>query len=237
MSKASFRSNFQRATACIAGLLAAASTLAQSSLDGYIITVDPPVLAPGQTATITIEGRFDPAAGCALASLMADLLVSQHADGLHDLATIRPFGGDPGSVDPAGVRPLWVQQLTGLAGEPGDTRNPIPFWRASFTAPDTDRPLTILLATRTWEFTLNTQCCGHCYRPISRLDELDEAVATIIVTACRADLDLDGALTIFDFLEFQTLFSAGDDRADFDGDGSLTIFDFLAFQTAFDAGC
>ncbi|MEQ8318196.1 MAG: GC-type dockerin domain-anchored protein [Phycisphaerales bacterium] len=54
---------------------------------------------------------------------------------------------------------------------------------------------------------------------------------------CRADLDGDGVLTIFDFLAFQNLFDAGDLAADFDGDGELTIFDFLAFQNAFDAGC
>ncbi len=54
---------------------------------------------------------------------------------------------------------------------------------------------------------------------------------------CRADLDGDGELTIFDFLAFQNLFDAGDPIADFDGDGSLTIFDFLAFQNEFDAGC
>ena len=54
---------------------------------------------------------------------------------------------------------------------------------------------------------------------------------------CPADLNGDGVLNIFDFLEFQNLFDAGDPRADFDGDGSLTIFDFLAFQNAFDAGC
>ncbi|MEQ9095050.1 MAG: GC-type dockerin domain-anchored protein [Phycisphaerales bacterium] len=54
---------------------------------------------------------------------------------------------------------------------------------------------------------------------------------------CRADLDGDGTLTIFDFLAFQNLFSAGDPRADFDGDGSLTLFDFLAFQNEFAAGC
>ena len=55
--------------------------------------------------------------------------------------------------------------------------------------------------------------------------------------ACRADLDGDGSLTIFDFLEFQNLFDAGDPIADFDGDGRLTLFDFLAYQNAFDAGC
>jgi len=55
--------------------------------------------------------------------------------------------------------------------------------------------------------------------------------------ACPADLDGDGQLTVFDFLEFQNLFDAGDLRADFDGDGELSLFDFLAFQNAFDVGC
>lgn len=54
---------------------------------------------------------------------------------------------------------------------------------------------------------------------------------------CEADLDLDGSLTIFDFLVFANLFQDGRSEADFDGDGELTLFDFLAFQTAFDAGC
>ncbi|MEQ9096003.1 MAG: integrin alpha [Phycisphaerales bacterium] len=54
---------------------------------------------------------------------------------------------------------------------------------------------------------------------------------------CPADLNGDGVLNIFDFLEFQNLFAMGDPIADFDGDGSLTIFDFLAFQNAFVAGC
>ncbi|GIW74444.1 MAG: hypothetical protein KatS3mg103_0966 [Phycisphaerales bacterium] len=56
-------------------------------------------------------------------------------------------------------------------------------------------------------------------------------------TPCRADIDGDGALTLFDFLQFQNLFDAGDLRADFDGDGVLTLFDFLTFQNEFDAGC
>ena len=55
--------------------------------------------------------------------------------------------------------------------------------------------------------------------------------------SCPADLDGDGVLTVFDFLEFQNLFAAGDLRADFDGDGSLTLFDFLEFQNQFDMGC
>jgi hypothetical protein len=56
-------------------------------------------------------------------------------------------------------------------------------------------------------------------------------------SACRADCDGDGRLSIFDFLCFQNLFASGDLAADFDGDGRLTIFDFLAFQNAFVQGC
>ncbi|MFI4881277.1 MAG: GC-type dockerin domain-anchored protein, partial [Phycisphaerales bacterium JB064] len=63
------------------------------------------------------------------------------------------------------------------------------------------------------------------------------AGAATAVSACPADLDGDGELTLFDFLAFQNLFNAGDPLADFDGDGDLTLFDFLAFQNAFDAGC
>jgi|GEM_PF-2774650 len=55
--------------------------------------------------------------------------------------------------------------------------------------------------------------------------------------SCRADIDGDGVLTLFDFLSFQNAFDAGSDLADFDGDGVLTLFDFLAFQNEFDAGC
>jgi hypothetical protein len=54
---------------------------------------------------------------------------------------------------------------------------------------------------------------------------------------CRADLDGDGLLTIFDFLEFGNLFDAGDLRADFDGDLLLTFFDFLVYQNEFADGC
>jgi|GEM_PF-6821592 len=54
---------------------------------------------------------------------------------------------------------------------------------------------------------------------------------------CRADIDGDGSLSLFDFLAFQNAFDAGDLVADFDGDGSLTIFDFLEFQNDFSECC
>ncbi|OAB62992.1 hypothetical protein AY599_15075 [Leptolyngbya valderiana BDU 20041] len=57
------------------------------------------------------------------------------------------------------------------------------------------------------------------------------------IFTCYADLNGDSQLDIFDFLEFQNLFDAGDDQADCNDDGVLDIFDFLCFQNAFDAGC
>ncbi|MEQ9097149.1 MAG: GC-type dockerin domain-anchored protein [Phycisphaerales bacterium] len=60
---------------------------------------------------------------------------------------------------------------------------------------------------------------------------------SVLIVICAADRDGDGELTIFDFLEYQNQFDAGDARADLDGDGELTIFDFLVFQNRFDAGC
>jgi hypothetical protein len=58
-----------------------------------------------------------------------------------------------------------------------------------------------------------------------------------IVPICRADLDQDGAATIFDFLSYQNLFIAGDKIANFDCDSKFDLFDFLAFQNVFVGGC
>jgi FG-GAP-like repeat len=54
---------------------------------------------------------------------------------------------------------------------------------------------------------------------------------------CYPDCDDDGALTIDDFICFQTYFALSDPYADCDGDGVLTIDDFICFQTYFAIGC
>lgn len=54
---------------------------------------------------------------------------------------------------------------------------------------------------------------------------------------CRADLNYDEVLDIFDFIEFQGMFIVGDPHCDFNGDGVLDFFDFLAFEQEFSAGC
>lgn len=63
------------------------------------------------------------------------------------------------------------------------------------------------------------------------------SVALAEAAPCYADFDGDGALTIFDFLQFQNAFATGDPSADCNGDGVLNIFDFLCFQNEFAAGC
>ncbi len=73
--------------------------------------------------------------------------------------------------------------------------------------------------------------------PFTGTPSLGTYTIELLSVECVAELDGDGVLTIFDFLEFSNLFDAGDLRADLDGDGSLTIFDFLAYQDAFADGC
>jgi len=97
---------------------------------------------------------------------------------------------------------------------------------------DTNGLLTLVVTRETFDADPD----GYVHNFASREHETLEPPALVFNT-CLADLDGDGVLTIFDFLEFQNLFDAGDPIADFDGDGSLTLFDFLAFQNAFDAGC
>ncbi|MCW5756826.1 MAG: 5'-nucleotidase C-terminal domain-containing protein [Phycisphaeraceae bacterium] len=58
-----------------------------------------------------------------------------------------------------------------------------------------------------------------------------------IVQSCLGDFDLDGELTVFDFLAFQNAFDRGLASADCNRDGRLDLFDFLCFQNAFAAGC
>lgn len=64
------------------------------------------------------------------------------------------------------------------------------------------------------------------------------AIEFTFIAGCRADLDGDGSLTLFDFLVFQDEFDIGRTLvADWDRDGELTVFDFLGYVNDFNAGC
>lgn len=65
----------------------------------------------------------------------------------------------------------------------------------------------------------------------------DIDAVSVVRAACEADVDGNGELDVFDFLEFQNLFSAGDGRADCDENGKLDIFDFLCFINLYAGGC
>ena len=131
---------------------------------------------------------------------------------------IDAYASPQGDASGHGEGQVWLGAFdvrTNAAGDAGfDTLLPASAidesWIVSTTATDIDRRATS-------EFSANAE--------VSTGDP------------CRADLDGDGELTLFDFLAFQNLFDAGDPLADFDGDGEFTLFDFLAFQNAFDAGC
>jgi hypothetical protein len=71
------------------------------------------------------------------------------------------------------------------------------------------------------------------------LDLADTGAAYVVdvPVACRADVDGNGILDLFDFLGFQNLFVAGDERADTDCNGVYDLFDFLGYQNLFAAGC
>lgn len=66
----------------------------------------------------------------------------------------------------------------------------------------------------------------------------DKSTAIVAATVgCRADIDGNGAMDIFDFIEFGNLFDQQHPRADFEPDTVFDIFDFLAFGREFAAGC
>ena len=229
----------QRSSAALLTLISAGSAAHAQDAYRLTITADPPVLEPGQTASLRILAEYDEAGACAFASVMTDLLMSIHAGALEDVAVAPgPWCcSTPGTVDPSGVRDIVVGQIGDVGGIIPDRTNPIALWVATFRAPDVVRSQPVIMATRSYSFNVYTGCCGHCPGPEPRLSQLAEAFFTLWVMPCRADLDDDGALTFFDFLTFQNLFAAEDVRADFDFDGAFTLFDFLAFQNSFAGGC
>ena len=52
----------------------------------------------------------------------------------------------------------------------------------------------------------------------------------------RADLNADGVIDVFDFLQFQNMFLLALPEGDFNLDQRYDLFDFLAFQDAFSRG-
>ena len=212
--------------------------LAQTSPYTIHIVVDPPVIEPGQEATIELRAGFDASRDFAMAGILTSFLCSTGSDRLSGRQLVAPMNGpgtDPGRSTIAGVEGIIAGQLQ-FHDIRADARNPLPFWSVTYTptfAPV--RGLEVGFETRTsrygvflWEFSPTSH---------SRLHLLEDGQATLTVIACRADINQDQVLDIFDFLAFFNAFDAGEALTDFDFDGELTVFDFLAFQNRFDQGC
>lgn len=77
---------------------------------------------------------------------------------------------------------------------------------------------------------------------VAEIDGTDCEVAAIIYgrrppPPCRADMDRDGEITIFDWLTFSTAWEAREPLADVDGDGDYSLLDYLVYQAMFHYGC
>jgi hypothetical protein len=98
-----------------------------------------------------------------------------------------------------------------------------------------DRTFTSVLK-QVDELHFTTAVPGYFYGPTNFFMKVDN-ISVQAQDSCPADCDLDGVLTIDDFVCFQTYFAIQSPSADCDLDGSLTIDDFVCFQTLFAIGC
>lgn len=220
-----------------AAILACIAAGASADDDTILIDIDRPVLEPGEFARVVFAPALDTARDFAMAGWTANIRGDAFAGGLSDISAIAPWISETGGVPCNGG---WCGLIVGqlnfpAAGIFADPSSPLPAYGMAFTAPPVTEPTEIAFETETIRFMVYPERMSS--ESQSRLDELVEGRATILVVPCRADFNNDGSLDIFDFLDFQNAFALGDPMADFDFDGELTIFDFLAFQTRFDRGC
>ncbi len=214
------------------------SAFAQAQSDPYRmeLRVDRPVLEPGEAATVELWAWYNDQRYW-YPSIIRTSVLTGHADAFGDQALLALMGPgtSAGERTADGIEGILAGSLClPCADCQWPQPDPVLFWRATVTAPDTAFPFDVRLSTLTTQYEIHGWGCPP---PESRLDELVEGDATIRVVPCRADVDGDGVLTIGDYLAFLNAFDAGEELADFDFDGELTVFDFLAFQNRFDLGC
>ena len=185
-------------TLAIIALVASAGA-AHAQTIGIAFDIDQPVLAPGESTTVTLAARFDDA-DYAVAGLGLDLLFdSPIADPRRhwsDLQLVPPFDGpDPGVGTPTDTAIEGI--IAGQLNFPpamifADPTNPIAFWRGTFTAPlDAGRFYEVDLLTEVSRFDVYINRDSSTSE--SRLDVLVEGEATISVVPVPAGI---GALAL-----------------------------------------
>jgi len=168
-------------------LVAGLTGIASAQTVGVTIDVDNPVLAPGESTTVTLFASFDDA-DHALAGLGMDLLFDspiaaprRHWSGLEYLPPFDGPGPPPGSVTDTSIDLIIAGQLQfPPAMIYADPSNPIAFWRATFTAPlDAGRFYEVDLVTDVLRF--DVYVAPDSSTSERRMDVLVEGEATIAV--------------------------------------------------------
>lgn len=155
------------------------------------IDIDEPLLAPGQSTSVTLRAGFDPG-DFAMAGVWTDLLASAPADldgAWSEWAVVVPMDG-PGTTagDPDGAGGFTSiiagQLLFPPASFPADPTNPIAFWTATFTAPLDGGDYWVDLSTSTSRY--NVYLSRESSLSESRLDQLVEGQGRIFVVPAPA---------------------------------------------------
>jgi hypothetical protein len=120
-----------------------------------------------------------------------------------------------------------------------DSSNPILVWTGIYSTSDFT-PRDIPLSTLALLF--NVWVDDDFWNPkLERIApgevESNYAYIHIVPSYCAPDLDRNGSLDLFDFLEFMNLYNDEHPKADCTGDGLFDLFDFLCFTNIFNEGC
>ncbi|MEO1278703.1 MAG: hypothetical protein AAFV77_07095, partial [Planctomycetota bacterium] len=191
------------AAASAAATLALSGTALAQSPGEVIIEIDQPVLAPGESTTVSLLAGFDSAADFAMAGVHTSLLADSGGVGIDGawsgVSLVSPMNGpgtSAGLPDGAGYAGIIAGQLHfPIAGPGADTSDPIAFWEATFTAPADTGPFTVDLSTLTTVFAVYIE--PHSARFESRVDGLTEGAGTItVIPAPASGLILFGLVAI-----------------------------------------
>ncbi|MEQ8845361.1 MAG: hypothetical protein RIB58_10960 [Phycisphaerales bacterium] len=168
--------------------LAASAALAQTSRAELVFDIENDTLLPGQSTTVTLAAGWD-GPWYLMCCVATDLLISTGDAGWSDLALIQPMAGpgtSPGALIATGVEGILAGQLNFPPGGPWEPQpNPLPFWRATYTAPaDVATPFNVDLTTDTSLFEVYISRDSAETR--SLMDVLTEGNATIRVIPAPA---------------------------------------------------
>ena len=169
-------------------LLFLAACLQAHARHEILIEVSQPVLAPGESTTVTLRGAIVQWEDYALAFVATNLLSSTGGDGWSDMELIHPMTGpgtSHGELLPTGVEGIRAGQLNLPFGVGADTANPMSFWRATYTAPvEVGLPFDVALSTRSSEYAVYPSRDSMLSE--SRLSTLIEGHATIHIIPAPA---------------------------------------------------